>query len=181
MPQQDLSLHYAIEIEAALVTLCWHHPEVLPKVLQNLNPLVHISQPHLRHLLEAINRSYSELGATDWAATIDCLTDLGLLAECGEALTLDELYKNPGCSSLLDYYIERLQEFAVHRNILPGVFPSRFSGGFLTLSANPIKRKPTDPDLVGTASVAGKPYTVRGWSDSGNLNCRLYPGTAPNG
>ena len=119
MPEPDLKLYYAPEVEEALVTLLWHRPDFIPWVARTLEPEFHLSRPALRHLLSAITICYSEFNATDWAVVVDCLRDQGLLDECGGLLELDRLWSHPGYEALLDHYLRLLKEYAVHRKVLP--------------------------------------------------------------
>jgi len=169
MPQNADSspqeIYYAPEIEEALVTLCWHHPEYLPKVLRELDPALHISAPPLRHLLSAINRVYLEEGATDWASVIDCLRDLGLLEQCGDKVLLEGLYTHPGYHALLDFYIQSLRAYGAARNASPPQNPHYWSGGKALLAPNKAKRYPNQPDFTGSGRIAGKFYSLAAYSN----------------
>ena len=183
MPEENLQLYYAPEVEEALVTLLWHRPDFIPWTCRTLNPGFHISSPALRHLLGAILICYSEMGVTDWATVVDCLRDQKLLAECGGLLELDRLYSHPGYEALLDYYVRLLQEYATHRKAFPGIPPSHWAGGSATLLPNHAKRKETDPDFIAATRIGGKVFTICGWSEpiKGCLKLRFYPGVSSHG
>jgi DnaB-like helicase N terminal domain len=169
----------APEIEAALVSLCWAEPAHLGKVLQKLDPIQHISQPHLRLLLQAIYECYTQAGDVDWAIVVQWLRDDQALDQFDGLSGLEIIYARPGYNALLDWYIELLQDFAAHRAELPGVYPHYFSGGKGYLKDNPQKRFPKDPPILGQALVASKNYLVRGWRPNPNqpstISLRFYP------
>lgn len=174
-----LELHYALEIEQALVSLLWQKPELISQVLRKLDPNVHISQPHLRILLETVSYCYDQLNACDWASVIEALRQLQRLEECGGKQLLDEIYKNPGYQSLLGWYMEILVDSANARAEDPPRAPAFFSGGKGKLWANKGKVK-SNCDVVGAAQIAGKRLSMRGWSVVDSLSqkfidLRFYP------
>jgi hypothetical protein len=57
-----LTFIFAREIEVSTVSTLWHQPARLPEFLRIIDPLVHLTQPHLRHILEAITLAHGELG-----------------------------------------------------------------------------------------------------------------------
>lgn len=161
----EIENYYAPEVEEALVTLVWHNPQLLPRVLRCLDPGVHILQEHLRFILEAIQLSSDLLGASDFATVVQALREDGRFEACGELIGLDALWtKNYGYESLLDYYIELLKIYAskrLERN------PARvliFSGGKGTIHLNKAKENPKEPDYVGSALIRGRKYQIAGWT-----------------
>jgi DnaB helicase-like protein len=177
--QNSLKTYYAPEIEQALVSLVWQQPDLLGQLLQKLDPNVHISQPHLRILLETISYCYSQFNDCDWSSVIEALRQFQKLDECGGKVLLDQIYKNPGCKSLLGWYIEILIDYASYRVEDPPRPSTYFSGGKGKLWANKGKLK-SSCDVVGQARLAGKPYSLRGWSATDPLaqkfiDLRFYP------
>jgi hypothetical protein len=168
----------APEIEAALVSLCWAEPAHLAKVLQKLDPLQHISQPHLRLLLQAIYECYAQAGDVDWALVVQWLRDSRALDQFDGLGGLELIYARPGYNSLLAFYLEILRDFAAHREALPGIYPHFFSGGKAYLK-NHLKHTPKEPDLFGQGLIAGKNYVVRGWISNPQqpreISLRFYP------
>src|SRR5215470_7020464 len=114
---EKLRTYYAPEVEERLVSICWHEPARLAEVLRRLEPSTHFVQPHLRHILEAIEISYRELGAVDWCTVLQVLSEQHLLEEVGGRQLLDELWRNPGYVSLFNYYVDLLTDYAVQRGI----------------------------------------------------------------
>jgi hypothetical protein len=166
------------EIEAALVSLCWAEPAHLGKVLQKLDPEQHITQPHLRLLLQALYECYTQCSDCDWSVIVQWLRDHRSLEEFGDIHGLELIYARPGYNSLLSCYIEILRDFAAHREALPGVYPHFFSGGKAYLKNHP-KRTPQEPDLLGQGLIAGQNYVLRGWISNPQqpreISLRFYP------
>ena len=168
----------ALEIEEALLGLVWHQPGLLPNCLQKLVPDLHLSQPN-KTLLETILYCSREMGACDWATVIEALRQLGELEACGDKVILDQIYSNPGFECLLSWYIEILADYASARTEEPPRSGSFFSGGKGQLTANKA-RTGTSADVIGVAVIAGKPYSIRGWSakdflDQKFIDLRFYP------
>ena len=172
-----LDLYYSPEVEEALVTLCWHKPELLPKVLRQISPAVHIMQEHLRFILEAIQLSQDLLGSTDFATVTQALKEDGRLEACGELIGLDAIYcRNWGYESLLDYYIELLKVYAAKRETRDPASVVIFSGGKGTIAFNKAKTLDKEPDYTGTALIRGRKYRIAGWTsqDTESINCYFY-------
>ena len=176
---KSLQTYYAPEVEERLVSLVWHHPEHLARVLQQLDPEVHFVQPHIRHILEAVRISYSELGECDWTTVVQVLREQKMLEEVGNLELLDQVWRHEGCMSFLDYYIELLQDYAIQRGIDPHQPVFRFTGGRIQIKPNRSKSREGQPDYVGAGRVCGNNYQVRGWTEPDGLilNLKLYPKT----
>ena len=173
----NLETYYSPEVEEALVTLCWHKPELLPKVLRSLAPPVHIMQEHLRFILEALQLSQDQLGAADFATVVQVLREDGRLPACGELQGLDALYsRNYGYESLLDYYIELLKLYASKRTERSPEPVVIFDGGKGTICLNKSKVGETGPDYIGAFLVRGRKYKFLGWTsqDRQSVRCSLY-------
>ena len=157
----DLRLYYAAEVEEALVSLLWHHPELIAEALRVIEPATHLSQPKCRHLLEAITLCYRQAGATDWATSLECLAELGHLQECGGLLELDRLYSRPGHLVLFSHYLALLADYAAHRGTQSQ--PQFYSGGRALLVPNKAKTKESQPDFIGRGRLAGRFYALSAW------------------
>lgn len=176
---------YAPEIEAGIVSICWHEPERLATIYRELDPTVHFTQPHLRHILEAIDLAYRDLGEVSWQAVIHVLRETGHLEDCGGLDGCNQIYRieeegndlvcvepdvrvpKPGWAERTEkvfrHYLAMLKTYAVHRNMDPPQPVIRFTGGELYLSLNKTKTKDSDPDLVGHGKVAGLSYKAAAW------------------
>lgn len=177
--EEPYSFEFAPEIEAQLVSICWHDPHRIPIALKELDPGIHITQPHLRHILEALAIAYSELGVLDFACIVQILRELGQLAECGGLLGLNSVYvlAEHGYRDqvFFDHYLTMLKEYALHRKNLNRGPVNRFTDLKGTFYANKAKRFASDPDFVGEARGLGRPYSAQAWTalDGQSVNFRL--------
>lgn len=170
----DLRTYYAPEVECALVSLCWHKPELLARVLRKLDPEIHFTELNCRMLLYAINTLYSELGETDWSSVIDCLRQQEKLFGQEHLVELEAIFSlaqgyDRASSGLLDYYIELLGDYASLRRPSPHAKPPvlRFSGGRALLKPNKAKRPGSnEPDFKGLGIVAGNPISLSLWVET---------------
>lgn len=173
----NLDTYYSPEVEEALVTLVWHKSELLGRVLQQIDPSVHIMQDHLRFILEAIQLSQDMYGATDFATVVQALRDDNRFEACGELLGLDAIFnRNYGYESLLSYYIELLKTYAAKRQTGSSEPVVIFSGGKGTLHLNKDKDNDKDPDYIGQAFIRARKYKWIGWISRDNqaIHCSLY-------
>jgi hypothetical protein len=174
---------FAPEIEQALVSLCFYAPERIATLKRELDLAVHITQPHLRFVLEAIELAYRELGASDFACVIQTLRELGRLEDCGGADGVNQIFEQYryGVSSkealekIFAHYIEMLQAYALGRERQSSMPHFHFTGGKGTTTLNKVKRSNRDPDEIGAAVVAGKHYSVKLWREAEFTNLRLAP------
>jgi hypothetical protein len=174
----DLRTYYAPEVETALVSLVWRHPEYLEPVLRELDPETHFVQPHCRHILKAVQLVFTQLGATDWSSIVQALREQKLLEETGNLVLLDEVFTYDACGSLLNYYIDLLKDYAKQRKADPTQPVYRFTGGRIQLQTNPHWGDEGDPDYFGVGFVAGKKYNVKGWvsrPEDKSAELKLYP------
>lgn len=165
---------FCAEIELSCISLCWHEPERLPEFLRELDPALHIFERHLRLILDAINLSYGELGATDWATVIQCVREAGTYEECGGLDGLNEVYQKMEYRSSGDdtdrifrHYIDCLKEYARARKSDPPPAVHMFTSGKLVMRGNKNKRLENSPDSLGEGSIAGRRYEARGWRRTG--------------
>jgi hypothetical protein len=179
-----LDLYYSPEVEEALVTLLWHKPELLPRVLRQINPSVHIMQDHLRFILEAIQLSQDLLNATDFATVVQVLKEDGRFEACGELVGLNAIYGRTwdseievaNASKILDYYIQLLKIYAAKREARDPGEVVIFSGGKGTINFNKNKTEKREPDYNGAALIRGRKYKVVGWTaqDQESIQCYFY-------
>jgi DnaB-like helicase N terminal domain len=176
------TFHFAPEIEQSLVSLCFYAPERIAMLKRELDPQVHITRPELRHILEAIELAYRELGESDFASVISTLRELGRLEDCGGAPGVNQVFEEYryGFSSpraqeqIFAHYIEMLKRYAVARSSNSNLL--FFNRGDLLLTPNKAKQSPHSPDYIGQGKVAGKPYSARAYqSMDGNLCVSLLP------
>lgn len=170
---------YAPEIETAFVSICFHQPERCGVAYRELDPQVHFIQPHLRHILEAIDLAYRELGMADWPSVIQVLREQNRLEACGGLDGINQVYiahtPTPVTGRIFDHYLDLLKDYAVNRKLDPPQKTYKFTDGKGTVVPNKVKRKETDPDELGQAFVAGKAYSVKVWRSPEFTNFRLYP------
>lgn len=167
----NLDLYYSPEVEEALVTLCWHKPQLLPYVLRQIAPQVHIMQDHLRFILEAVQLSQDLLGETTFETVVQALREDNHFEACGELIGLNAIYgrswdsaiDGANAQKILDYYIELLKRYATKREQRDPTKIVIFSGGKGTLELNKAKANPKAPDYVGTALIRGRKYRRVGW------------------
>jgi hypothetical protein len=176
------TFNFAPEIEQSLVSLCFYAPERIALVYRQLDPALHITRPELRHILEAIDLAYRELGLRDFASLIQILRELGHLEACGGPpgvnAVLEEYRYGFSCpqaeAEIFDHYLDMLKRYALARSSNSIVL--FFNRGDLLLTPNKIKASPHSPDYIGIGKVAGKPYSARAYqSKDGNLCVSLLP------
>jgi DnaB-like helicase N terminal domain len=175
------TFHFAPEIEQSLVSLCFYAPERIATLKRELDPQVHFTRPELRHILEAIDLGYRELGARDFATVICVLRELGRLQDCGGLSRVNAIFEEYryGLSSeqaleqIFTHYIEMLKAYALGRQTAQPVF--RFNRGDITLLPNKLKRSPSSPDFIGEGKVAGRFYRAAEWINSGGHSVSLVP------
>lgn len=170
---------FAPEIETAFVSICFHQPERCGAAYRELDPQVHFIQPHLRHILEAIDLAYRELGVADWPSVIQVLREQGRLEDCGGLDGVNAVYAThiptPVTGQIFDHYLDLLKDYAVNRKLDPPQKTFRFTGGHGTLAKNKLKTKETEPDLVGYSKVAGRWYKAAGWFRGDSVEFSLVP------
>jgi hypothetical protein len=179
------SFIFAPEIEQALIASAFQVPERIALIYRELDPALHITQPHLRYILDAVRLAYTELGSTDFASVIQVLREEGKLAECGglEGVNsvLDQYrygFSSPeAAEQIIAHYIEMLKTYALNRQQNPPPPVYRFTGGKGTLNLNKAKRSNFEPDYIGEARICGRPYRVGASpsEDGSFLNFRFEP------
>jgi DnaB-like helicase N terminal domain len=176
------TFHFAPEIEQSLVSLCFYAPERIAVLKRELDPQIHFTRPELRHILEAIELAYRELGAKGDFATVICvLRELGRLEDCGAVRGVNAIFEEyrygfsseQALAEIFAHYIEMLKAYALGRQTAQPVF--RFNRGDITLLPNKLKRSPSSPDFVGEGKVAGRFYRAAEWINSGGHCVSLVP------
>ncbi|MGD0181212.1 MAG: hypothetical protein ABSC15_15480 [Terriglobales bacterium] len=193
MTEEPQTFLFAPEIEEAAVTMLWRQPDRLGQFLRELDPAVHITQPHLRYLLEAIDLAWRELGAVDFATVVTVIRELGRFEDCGGLEGLSELWSNGDChvaspkedpaiaedrfNRIFLHYIEMLKTYALARKSDFHFSVTRFSSGGGELRPNKNKRRDTDAAFVGEVNVAGKLYRTAAYfsTDLGSIRLVLLP------
>jgi hypothetical protein len=176
-----LTFQFAPEIEQSVVSLCFYAPERIAVLKRELDPQVHITRPELRHILEAIELAYRELGMSDFATVICVLRELGHLEDCGEVRGVNAIFEEyrygfsseQALAEIFAHYIEMLKAYALGRQSTQSVF--RFNRGDITLLPNKLKRSPASPDFVGEGKVAGRCYRAAEWINSAGHCVSLVP------
>jgi hypothetical protein len=164
---------FAPEIEQSLVSLCFYAPDRIAVLKRELDPQVHFTRPELRHILEAIDLAYRELGASDFASVIQILKELERLEDCGGPSGVNQVLEEYryGFSSeqaqeqILAHYIEMLKAYASARSNQPQVNVYRFARGDITLVKNKTRTNDRCPDWIGEGKVAGRTYRASAFSN----------------
>jgi hypothetical protein len=181
--EPSATFQFAPEIEQSLVSVCFADPHLIAVVKRELDLGIHITNPALRHILEAIELTYGQLGLRDFASVIQTLRELKTLERCGGPERVNAIFEEYryGFSSeqakteILAHYIELLQAYALGRQQTPPLPVYHFTGGKGTTTPNKLKRGVRDPDETGAALVAGKKYAVALWRSHEFTNFRLSP------
>lgn len=185
------TFYFAPEIEAALVSCAWHEPDRLAVVYRELDPAVHLSQPHLRFLMEAIDLAYRDLGCVNFEVVIQVLRETGHLEHCGGleganqiyGLELDSYGEAARFSKLCDqvrnekifrHYLEMLKIYAVHRSQVPPRPVYVFTKGWLALHQNKIKSSRGAPDALGEGKLAGRSYAAAMWIETDEHGNQIF-------
>jgi hypothetical protein len=167
------TFHFAPEIEQSLLSLCFYAPERIAVLKRELDPQVHFSRPELRHILEAIDLAYRELGMSDFASVIQTLRELGRLEDCGGPSGVNAIFEEYryGFSSeqaleeIFAHYIEMLKAYACARSNQPPINVYRFLRGDITLVKNKTRANDRSPHWIGEGKVAGRTYRVSAFSN----------------
>src|SRR5262245_13041968 len=167
-PEQPQTFYFAPEIEYSIVCMLWHEPDRCGTFFRELDPQIHLTQPKLRFIVEAIDLSYRELGTTDFAIVADTLHELGKLEECGGKEGLLEVFNavfhrapRETNNEIFPHYIEMLKGYAIGRANKTDVL--RFNRGDVFLVKNKTRKSAGSPDLIGSARVAGRHYRAIGF------------------
>jgi len=167
------TFHFAPEIEQSLVSLCFYAPERIAVLKRELDPQVHFTRPELRHILEAIELAYRELGSRDFATVIQTLRELGCLEDCGGAAGVNQVFEQYryGFSStealeeIFAHYIEMLKAYAQARSNQPPINVYRFLRGDITLVKNKTRANDRCPHWIGEGKVAGRTYRASAFTN----------------
>jgi hypothetical protein len=199
-PDQQATKQWSIEIEEAVVATIWRQPERCAEFLRDFDPLIHLTQPRLRIILEAIKLSYGDLGCTDFATVTETVRELGYLEEVGGLDGLSALYSLAGMNEpehncpadcprrawaaqierpIYAHHLAMLRVFAEARVTTPNEPIFRFTGGRGTAHRVKGSRKRPGADFSGVCYIRGTKYRVdvEIGSESQFLNFRLIPET----
>jgi DnaB-like helicase N terminal domain len=169
--------YYAAEVEAALLPLLWHEPDLLGTTLRRLDPATHFVSPAHRWILEAIGIVYGDQGCCDFALVVQVLRELGRLEDCGGLEGLNALYsQNWGYCSLLPEYVAILKEYATQRGVDPCRPVYHYASGSGNLGPNKLKTEQKHPTYTGSMKLCGRRYELHGWpAVGGQINFKAVP------
>jgi hypothetical protein len=129
-------LHYAPEVEKAIVSLLWNHPHLIElATLPPFDPETHIVEFPLRVLLDQIATVFRVGGSADFALVVTALREIRMLEECGGIPGVNSVYdynryffsRDP--ETLLQDYLRELAAYAEQRKIHPDKMPIRYNCG----------------------------------------------------
>lgn len=173
---------FASQIEDAAVSLLWHEPERLAGFLRDMDPAIHLTQPALRHILEAITLVYSDLATTDFELIVQILRELHRFDEVGGFEGLNRIYvlkqsraDKQTTNAVFGEYIRLLKAYAEHRNQDAPTMPYRFNRGEFYLIENKNNTCRSRPDYLGTGKIAGKTYSATGRRSKDGILVSLFP------
>jgi hypothetical protein len=181
---ENHTFYYAVEIEASIVSECWHCPERLSVIYRELDPQVHFTQPHLRWILEALDLAYRQLGTVNFETAVQVLREMNRLEDCGgldgvnQVYKLAELGRDPvRDQKIFDSELAMLKAYAINRATEPPRAPDFFTSSKATLYLNKVKRSDSVPDYLGELQFKGRRYSVKIWRslDGEFLNLSLQP------
>lgn len=166
--EETATFHFAHEIESAVVSLLWHEPERCGEFFRELDPDLHLSQPNLRVIAQAISLTWRELGTTDFAIVVQMVRELSGLEEAGGIEGLNSVYllkqfraDKETTDAIFSHYLEMLKAYALGRQNNMAVY--RFNRGDILLVQNKLKNKGNGPDLIGQGKIAGRRYRAIGY------------------
>jgi hypothetical protein len=180
--REQHTFYFAPEIEAGLVSIAWHEPERLGTIYRELDPAIHITQPHLCWLLEAIDLAYRDLGCVNFEVVIQVLRETGHLEDCGELEGVNQVYgleeygrEDPGRNEkIFRHYLEMLKTYAVHRKMEPARLPHVFTSGSLVLHQNKVKTSQNSPEAIGEGKIAGRSYRTSMWIQTDEHGQKIF-------
>lgn len=164
---EPATFFFAPEIELSTVSILWHQPHRLGGFLRDLDPLVHLAQPYLRKIVEALLIAWGELGPDlDWATVVQIIRELGAFEQCGGIQGLDEVYSaaqygfedQARSDKIFGHYVQMLRTYAQNREADPPRVPDYFTRGVINLYPNENKKGAGAPDAIGEGKIAGKLY-----------------------
>ena len=86
--EPPMTFYFAPEIEVSAISILWREPARLAEFLRVCDPLVHLTQPHLRIILESIGIAYGELNTADWATVSRLCASSASMRNAEESLDL---------------------------------------------------------------------------------------------
>ena len=170
MSDPETTSHFAPEIEQAAVSILWHEPNRVTGFLRELDPALHLVQPHLRRIVEAVNLAWAELNVADWATVIQVVRELGAYDDCGGLEGLNSVYSiaeyrcdKQKTDVIFTHYVDMLKSYAAARIDRIPIPQTPFTGTRATLSLNKVRRSAFDPDFIGRLRIAGVFYQAKIW------------------
>jgi hypothetical protein len=170
------SLQWAVEIEQSLVALLWQCPEQIGVVRHELDERIHITQPRIRHVLDAIEWAYRGMGCVSWAMVVGELCHVpGAFQECGGKAGLNEIFTDGDHLVLgtrdpepfIAYYIDFLKKAAVVRGVDPSAPVLDHTTGYGFLRRNKAATTSKHPFAKGNIPrcCCGRRCAVAAWLD----------------
>jgi len=172
-PKPPPSFHFANEIEQSVISILWHEPDRLGGFCREIDPGVHLSQPHLRIILHALDLAYRELNSCDFAIIVQVVGELGLFEEVGGREGLNRVFaihehrsSRENIDAIFAHYVNMLKAYALGRSNHTPIY--RFNRGDICLVQNLNKHGPNSPDLLGQGRIAGRAYRAIGFHQLSN-------------
>jgi hypothetical protein len=163
------------EIEAEIVSECWHAPERIAELRRAINPETHLLSPHLRRILEAIEHCYAQLGEVSFPTVVQALRETGCIEHAGGLDGVNEIYKiaaydrdEERCTRIFTHEVAMLKTYAQNREQSPPSAPDFFTRGQVVLRWNKLKKNPSQPDATGEGSIASRHYRAAAWVEIGH-------------
>jgi hypothetical protein len=169
----DATLQWAVEIELALVSAVWHHPEYVGLIQQELVLDVHLTLPCNRRVLESISILINDHDPITFETVVAVICELpGAFGECGGKEGLNGIFADEGrCpyglrepEPFIKYYIGFLKDAALHRGVDPTKPLLRKTNAHGVLQLNKLATKPEHPTITGKIYVpVPGTYSLAGW------------------
>lgn len=172
---------FAPEIEDSTVSILWHEPERCGVFYREMDPVVHLMQPALRIIAQAIDLAFRELGTNDFAIVCQVVRELRGFDEVGGLEGLNRIFviHQYRCSpenthAIFAEYMRLLKAYALHRKADLPMMPYRFNRGEILLRENKNKRGAA-ADYLGMGKIAGKIFSATGRKSSEGILVSLFP------
>lgn len=173
---------FASQIEDATVSILWHEPTRLGAFLRDLDLSLHLTQPALRVIVQALAIVHSESGTCDFELVVQTIRELGNFEDVGGLEGLNRIYAlkefradQETTEAVFGEYLRLLKAYAEHRKDDPPTMPYRFARGEIQLIENKNNPTGTRPDYLGTGKIAGKTYQATARRSKDGILVSLFP------
>lgn len=175
------TFNFSPEIEQSLASLVFYNPKRIETLRTELDFAVHIQQPHIRAILEAIELMWLELETHDFVALIQVLAESGQLEACGGTAGVAHIleqyrygFVTPQAEEkIFNHYVEMLKAYAIARDSNEPVY--RFVRGSITLPRNKLKHGDKSPDFSGVCRFLGRSWSASAYISPESLYISLFP------